>query len=117
VGIRIGSTVINCADIETMTEFWTRALDLTPSSRQPDDDFRVLRGERVNLSLQLADTPVRARDQMHLDLYSDDREAQVERLVGLGAEIVREHIGDDEVYVVLRDPEGNEFCVCEVAGI
>jgi catechol 2,3-dioxygenase-like lactoylglutathione lyase family enzyme len=114
MGIRIGSTVINCADIEAMTEFWTQALQLTPSSREPDDDFRVLRGERVNLSLQLADTPVTARDQMHLDLYSDEPAAEVERLLGLGAGYVREHVEPGDSYVLV-DPEGNEFCVCEVA--
>ncbi len=102
VGIRIGSTVVNCADLEIMTEFWTQALGLVPSSRDPSDDFRVLRGERVNLSLQLAQTPVTARDQMHLDLYSDDASEQVERLLGLGATKVR---------------ESNEFCVCSLPSI
>lgn len=114
MAMRIGSTVINCADLDTMTAFWARALDLTPSSLDPGDDFRVLRGERVNLSLQLADTPVTGRDQMHLDLYADDQAAQVERLVGLGATVVRHHEDPDDDYVVLTDPEGNEFCVCAV---
>jgi catechol 2,3-dioxygenase-like lactoylglutathione lyase family enzyme len=114
MAIRIGSTVMNCADIETMTDFWVQALGLEPGSREPGDDFRVLRGERVNLSLQLARTPVTARDQMHLDLYSDDPEAQVERLVGLGATRVRRNDDPDDTYVVMRDPEGNEFCVCWV---
>jgi catechol 2,3-dioxygenase-like lactoylglutathione lyase family enzyme len=117
MGIRIGSTVVNCADLETMTEFWTRALGLTPGSREPGDDFRVLRGERVNMSLQLADTPVSGRDQMHLDLYSDNPEQQVARLIGLGARFVRKGVEDDDDYVVLADPEGNEFCVCEVADL
>jgi predicted enzyme related to lactoylglutathione lyase len=117
MGIRIGSTVINCADLEAMTAFWSAALDLTPSSADPDDDFRVLRGERVNLSLQLADTPVTARDQMHLDLYSDDQAVQVERLQALGASVVRHHEDPDDDYVVMRDPEGNEFCVCSVTAI
>jgi hypothetical protein len=112
MGIRIGSTVVNCADIEAMTDFWVQALDLTPNQREPGDDFRVLRGERVNMSLQLADTPVTARDQMHLDLYSDDPVAQVQRLIGLGARFVRE--SEEDRYVVLLDPEDNEFCVCEV---
>jgi catechol 2,3-dioxygenase-like lactoylglutathione lyase family enzyme len=115
MAIRIGSTVINCADLETMTAFWARALGLTPSSLEPEDDFRVLRGGRVNLSLQVAETPVLARDQMHLDLYADDQAAQVERLVGLGATVVRHHEDPDDDYVVMRDPEGNEFCVCAVA--
>jgi catechol 2,3-dioxygenase-like lactoylglutathione lyase family enzyme len=114
MAIRVGSTVINCADIEVMTAFWARALGLSPSSTAPDDDFRVLRGERVNLSLQVADTPVTARDQMHLDLYTDDMDAQVERLTALGAVPVRRHDEAGDTYVVMRDPEGNEFCVCAV---
>jgi catechol 2,3-dioxygenase-like lactoylglutathione lyase family enzyme len=117
MGIRIGSTVVNCADLEAMTEFWSRALDLTPNHRDPDDTFRVLRGKRTNLSLQVADTPVTGRDQMHLDLYSDDPEAQVERLLALGARFVRKTDEPDDQYVVLLDPEGNEFCVCTVAEI
>ncbi len=114
VTIRLGSTVINCADLETMTDFWCAALALEPNHREPDDDFRVLRGPRVNLSLQRAKTPVSARDQMHLDLYGDDIDGEVERLRGLGAEWVRRVEEPDDVYVVLRDPESNEFCVCLV---
>ena len=109
--IRIGSTVVNCADLEVMTSFWSQALGLTPSSREPHDHFRVLRGERVNLSLQVARTPVTARDQMHLDLYADDQEQQVARLVALGAKVVRHTQEPDDDYVVMTDPEGNEFCV------
>ena len=114
MALRIGSTVINCADIETMTAFWSRALELTPSSTDPGDDFRVLRGERVHLSLQVADTPVTARDQMHLDLFTGEQAEEVARLEGLGATVVRHHEDPDDDYVVMRDPEGNEFCVCLV---
>ena len=114
MAIRLGSTVINCADIEIMTSFWGQALGLAPSSAAAGDDFRVLRGPQGNLSLQLAQTPVTARDQMHLDLYTGDQAGQVRRLTGLGAHVVRHHheAGDD--YVVMTDPEGNEFCVCAV---
>ena len=41
--IRLGSTVINCADLDVMTAFWSRALHLSPSSTEPGDGFRVLR--------------------------------------------------------------------------
>ena len=113
--IRLGSTVINCADVETMTRFWAQALHLAPSSADPGDDFRVLRGGHVNVSLQRARTPVSARDQMHLDLYTDDQAAEVARLAGLGATRLRhvQEAGDD--YVVMTDPEGNEFCVVATA--
>jgi len=112
--IRLGSTVINCADLDLMTRFWSRALHLVPAA-EDDGDFRVLRGERVNVSLQRARTPVSARDQMHLDLYTDDQAAEVERLTGLGAQTVRHHREPGDDYVVMTDPEGNEFCVCAVA--
>ena len=115
MAIRLGSVVINVADMERMTEFWAQALGhVPPSYSAPGDDFRVLRGEQVNLSLQLADTPVTGRDQMHLDLYTDDQAAEVVRISALGASVVRHNEDPDDDYVVMRDPEGNEFCVCLV---
>jgi len=109
--------VINCADIDLMTSFWSQALGLVPSSTAADDHFRVLRGAHLNLSLQRARTAVTARDQMHLDLYTDDQAAEVARLGELGATVVRHHRDPDDDYVVMTDPEGNEFCVCAVAAL
>jgi len=111
MAIRLGSTVLNCTDLDTMTRFWCAALDLEPASE--DDGFRLLRGRYVNLSLQRTATPVSARDQMHLDLYTDDQRHEVDRLIGLGARFVR-HVDDDPAddWVVLADPEDNLFCVC-----
>jgi predicted enzyme related to lactoylglutathione lyase len=77
----------------------------------------VLRGDGSNLSLQRSRTPVTARDQMHLDLYSPDQAAEVERLTALGATFVRHHEDPDDDYVVMTDPEGNEFCVVAVASL
>ncbi len=109
--IRLGSVVINCADIERMTQFWSAALGLEPSS--DDSEFRVLRGDRVNVSLQVSKTPVSGRDQMHLDLYTHDQATQVERLTGLGATHIRHNEDPADDYVVMADPEGNLFCVCQ----
>jgi hypothetical protein len=115
MAIRLGSVVINCADLELMTKFWAAALDLAPDPVGDDADFRVLRGPRVHVSLQVAQTPVTARDQMHFDVYTDDQAGEVRRLLDLGAGYVR-HIEDpDDDYVVMTDPEGNEFCVCAIA--
>ena len=111
MAIRLGSTVINCADIELMTAFWSQALHLAPSSADLGDEFRVLRDQHWNISLQAARTPVSCRDQMHLDLYSTEQAVDVNRLTGLGAKIVREHHDPGDDFVVMSDPEGNEFCV------
>lgn len=52
------------------------------------------------------------KNRLHLDLRPDDRDAEVARLEGLGAR--RVDIGQGDVtWVVLADPEGNEFCVLE----
>ncbi|WP_216364165.1 VOC family protein [Subtercola boreus] len=50
------------------------------------------------------------KNRLHLDFVPDDQEAEVERLLGMGAQHV--DIGQGETpWVVLADPEGNEFCV------
>jgi len=114
MGLRLGSVVINCADLDRMTGFWTAALELTPGPVVDGGTFRVLRGRHMNVSLQIARTPVVARDQMHLDLYTEDQAGEVKRLLDLGAGYVRHNDDPDDDFVVLTDPEGNQFCVCAI---
>ena len=110
--LRLGSVVINCANLDLMTGFWSQALRLEVGPVSPAGDFRILAGDIVQLSLQVAREPVTARDQMHLDLYTREQSEEVSRLLSLGATLVRHHDDPDDDYVVLTDPEGNEFCVC-----
>jgi hypothetical protein len=50
------------------------------------------------------------KNRLHLDFRPDDRDAEVDRLLALGA--TRADVGPgDDAWVVLADPEGNEFCV------
>lgn len=51
------------------------------------------------------------KNRVHLDLLADDREAEVQRLTGLGATVVARHDEAGESWTVMRDPYGNEFCV------
>lgn len=50
---------------------------------------------------------------MHLDLYTDDPEAEIERLLGIGATRHPPTPEPDEDFVVLEDPAGNLFCVID----
>ena len=57
-----------------------------------------------------ADEPKKAKSRLHLDFVPEDQDAEVARLVALGAQ--RVDIGQgDQPWVVLADPEGNEFCL------
>lgn len=59
-----------------------------------------------------SDEPKTSKNRLHFDFRPDDRNAEVERLVALGA--THADIGQGEqTWVVLRDPEGNEFCVLQ----
>jgi hypothetical protein len=53
------------------------------------------------------------KNRLHIDLDPDDQQAEVERLIGLGARRVDIGQGPDVSWTVLADPEGNEFCVLQ----
>lgn len=113
--VRIGSIVIHCHAFDRMVEFWRGALGYVP--REPArDGWIVLRdpgGRGPNMSLQARDRPAPRRSWIHLDLYTDDRESEVERLVQLGARRYPWRYPRGADYVVLEDPDGNLFCVVE----
>jgi len=113
--MRIGSVVIDCIDFETMWRFWQEALRYVPRE-DPADGWVVLRdpaGPNVNVSLQKVVEPRVGRNRLHLDLYTGDPAAEVERLLALGATRHPRAAEPDKDFVVLADPEGNLFCVVE----
>jgi catechol 2,3-dioxygenase-like lactoylglutathione lyase family enzyme len=117
--LSIGSVVMGASDVRRATAFWTQALGFVPRA-EPEDDWVVLvhpRGTGVQLSIGFSETPVQERPRVHLDLYAGDAEdqaAEVERLLGLGAQRVAwDSYPPDADFVVLADPEGNRFCVID----
>jgi catechol 2,3-dioxygenase-like lactoylglutathione lyase family enzyme len=114
---RLAHFVIDVADLDRATAFWLATLDaveesVNPASRHvyrrlrlPDTEVRVL--------LQFTDDPKVSKEHMHLDLETDDVEAEVVRLETLGAtrwDHQRERGYD---FWVMRDPWDNEFCVLQ----
>ncbi|MFD2609761.1 VOC family protein [Deinococcus taklimakanensis] len=111
--LSIGSVVWGVKNLNRAIVFWTAALNYRLRN-DPDDDWAVLvpvRGHGVQLALKVV-TSERAR-RHHLDLYTDDRAAEVERLLGLGATRPEWTYEPDADYVVLADPDGNRFCVIQ----
>lgn len=63
------------------------------------------------LAFQKVEDPTPGRNRLHLDLVSDDLDAEVSALVAAGAATVAERSMGDFRWVTLADPDGNEFCV------
>lgn len=71
-------------------------------------------GRRLPVSLQLTGSPPKEPVRVHLDLYTSEQARHVERLIELGARRVDEWpYSDGADFIVLRDPDGNEFCVID----
>ncbi len=99
--------VLNVSDAGRAAEFWTQALGYSRQQNAPD--FLVpAGGEGLRIHLD-------EDDRTHLDLWAEPDgpgwEAEVDRLVALGATRVPWDYPDDADFVVLSDTEGNLFCV------
>ena len=113
--IKIGSIVIHCSEFDRTVAFWQEALHYVPRS-PPKGGWVVLRdptGLGPNLSFQSRDRQPRDRSRLHLDLYTNQRDAEVDRLVSLGAARYPWRYRPNADYVVLQDPAGNLFCVVQ----
>ncbi|WP_326767170.1 hypothetical protein OG978_23920 [Streptomyces sp. NBC_01591] len=83
--------------------------------RHPDDPYDKESGAGLGRRLLFQRVPEAktTKNRLHLDVHAgpERREAEVERLVGLGATVLREVAEQGGTWTVLTDPEGNEFCV------
>ena len=112
--MKVGSVVIDCNDFDGMFAFWREALRYEPGYR--DVDFVILHDpdrKNVNVSISQVPEPRVGKNRLHLDLYTDDQQGEVERLLKLGAKIHPRVPEEGEDFVVLEDPEGNLFCVID----
>jgi predicted enzyme related to lactoylglutathione lyase len=117
--LRVGSIVLRVDDLERQKAFWTAALDYV--ARESDEgDFVLLQprdGGGPNVSLDRVRSSVQIPPRIHLDLYAEDRAAEAERLIGLGAtEVHWDKRPPDADYLIMADPEGNRFCVVDAGG-
>ena len=104
-------TIIDAADPVALGRWWATALGWVVVDDSPDDfEIRPAADRLPGLLFAAVSEPKTQKNRLHLDFRPDDRDAEVERLLGLGA--VRADVGQgEESWVVLADPEGNEFCV------
>ena len=112
MGSRLYSIVIDAHDPGKLARFWAEALQYEIAFESEDEVALEPRGETKEPALVFLPVPEAksVKNRLHIDLAPDDQGAEVERLTELGA--VPADIGQGDVsWVVMRDPEGNEFCV------
>jgi predicted enzyme related to lactoylglutathione lyase len=105
--------VIDCADPETLAEFWAEALGYTKAGFF--DPYFVLLApvrEHPPLMLQRVSEPKIGKVRIHFDLRVDDIEREASRLEALGARRIDIGQGENPGWITMADPEENEFCVC-----
>lgn len=109
--------VLDCHDPQVLASFWSEALGYESLGEAGNYVVLLPPAGQVGsqLLLQRVPEPKQGKNRMHFDIHVADIEAEASRLVGLGAvraqpEQVSEH-GTN--WILLRDPEGNEFCVCD----
>jgi catechol 2,3-dioxygenase-like lactoylglutathione lyase family enzyme len=114
---RISELVLECHDPEALARFWCEVLDFVVLDREdgaveigPRQGFG---GPQPTVILSPSDEPKPARSRLHIDVNATDRDqdAELERLLQLGARLTDVGQTGAESWHVLADPEGNPFCL------
>ena len=106
--------VIDARDLPAQARFWSRVLDWRIlSEREREVVIGASENASVGICFMPATDPKQVKNRLHLDLAPGPggRDAEVDRIVALGARRVEIGQTGDESWTVLADPEGNEFCV------
>ena len=103
--------IVHSADPVALGQWWAEALGwVVVHSSDEEFEIRPEPDRLPGLDFVRLDESKKAKSRLHLDFRPDDQGAEVDRLVAHGAQ--RVDIGQgDPAWVVLSDPEGNEFCV------
>jgi hypothetical protein len=105
--------IIDAIDPATLARWWRDALGwVLVDEDEEEGEYEIRSSPDVVPGLLFVPVPEEKtiKNRLHLDFRPDDRDAEVDRLLGLGA--TRADVGQgEETWVVLADPEGNEFCV------
>ena len=117
----ISHTSVDCADAFALSEWWKQVLgyvDIDGDPNEPGHEECMIRSAETGHQLLFIEVPDarQVKNRLHFDLRPADgtRDEEVARLLAIGATQVddqREVRGDGTGWVVLADPEGNEFCV------
>lgn len=106
--VGVAALAFDCANPPALARFWQRLLGGEVVVDEHGD--AELNGGPVRLDFLRVPERKTVKNRLHLDLRSDDDEAAVRQAVDAGASLA-DDVHDGPEWQVLRDPEGNEFCI------
>jgi predicted enzyme related to lactoylglutathione lyase len=116
MGSRWENLVVDARDPARLARWWAEALGYQITYEKPDEvEIRRKPDETPGLIFVPVAEGKGVKNRLHIDLRPEDREAEVERLVNMGARHVDVGQPADATWIVLADPEGNEFCILRSA--
>jgi catechol 2,3-dioxygenase-like lactoylglutathione lyase family enzyme len=103
--------VVDAREPAVIGRWWADVLGWVVVTDTPDEfEIRPAADRLPGIDFVRSTEPKSTKNRLHLDFRPDDQAAEVDRFVGAGAQ--RADIGQGDVpWVVLADPEGNEFCI------
>jgi predicted enzyme related to lactoylglutathione lyase len=105
---------IDCADPDRLAQWWAGAIGSPVNAVAPGEFVLVPVPGGPQLGFQRVEDPTPGKNRVHVDFSTTELDAEVQRLVGLGAtEAGRHEFGPELRWVVLEDPDGNAFCVAD----
>ena len=110
---KLGATVIDVNDLELEKTFWKAALGVDIGGDFEGFVFFRSQDGRSGLSLQKVPETKSTKNRVHLDLEVPNLDEGIEKLELLGATVIQPRPSEGFQWVVMADPEGNEFCVSE----
>jgi predicted enzyme related to lactoylglutathione lyase len=112
VASRWYTVVVDAANPALMARFWAAVLDYQIVFEQPDEVVIAMDRETYpGIIFVPVPEPKSVKNRLHIDLNPDNQDAEVARLLALGAKRIDVGQSDEVTWVVMADPEGNEFCV------
>ncbi|MPZ51144.1 MAG: VOC family protein [Acidimicrobiia bacterium] len=113
--MQLKSVVVNTTDVEEVVSFWSDLLDLEELRRSGDGFVWLtpMGDTGISLAFQKVDEPTEGRRRLHLDFGVEDLSGMRRRILDLGGSQVETHTVGDFTWVVMADPQGNEFCIAE----
>ena len=111
VGLSFFTVVFDADDPQRVGRFWAAALERQLIESEPES-WTSLPGDPQLDFMKVPEGKI-TKNRVHLDWHAADREAEVERLMSLGATRLWDVENEDFEWTTLADVEGNEFCVVQ----